>query len=242
MNNPIEYLVIKLKPFVFYLIVVLILSNCSSKVESSKIEPNYIEPTPVESTVVEGTFKDTRDGQEYGFVVLKDGKKWMSENLNFDSKGSYCYDHQETSCDKYGRLYDWEIAQSACPPGWHLPSEDEWWEMTKHYGKAFNGNAPDDKENNAYAGAGKSAYKALINGGDAKFNALLGGAMLGKGFVELNKHGDYWTSTLGTAETTAWVYVFSKKEELVSRNFTFNTMDFSCRCVADEAADSQRTK
>jgi len=32
----------------------------------------------------------------------------------------------QANCSKYGRLYDWSTAMSVCPPGWHLPSRDEW--------------------------------------------------------------------------------------------------------------------
>jgi len=51
---------------------------------------------------------------------------WMAENLNCNVSGSVCYDSSEAYCDKYGRLYNWEDAQKACPSGWHLPSRDEW--------------------------------------------------------------------------------------------------------------------
>ena len=27
---------------------------------------------------------------------------------------------------RFGALYDWKTAQEACPPGWHLPSDQEW--------------------------------------------------------------------------------------------------------------------
>jgi len=29
-------------------------------------------------------------------------------------------------CDKYGRLYYWETAKTACPSGWRLPSDADW--------------------------------------------------------------------------------------------------------------------
>jgi uncharacterized protein (TIGR02145 family)/uncharacterized repeat protein (TIGR02543 family) len=54
---------------------------------------------------------------------------WMAENLNYkvaDGTGSWCYENSADNCAKYGRLYDWETAMTACPSGWHLPSRDEW--------------------------------------------------------------------------------------------------------------------
>jgi uncharacterized protein (TIGR02145 family) len=50
---------------------------------------------------------------------------WMAENLNYDAPGSKCYDNDPANGDKYGRLYDWNTAKRSCPPGWHLPTDEE---------------------------------------------------------------------------------------------------------------------
>jgi hypothetical protein len=69
--------------------------------------------------------KDARDGKSYKTVIFN-GKTWLSENLNYSTKGSVCYDNVLENCEKYGRLYNWLEAKNACPKGWHLPSEKEW--------------------------------------------------------------------------------------------------------------------
>jgi len=43
-------------------------------------------------------------------------------------------DENTEYCGKYGRLYDWETAMTACPKGWHLPTYKEWEELIN-----FNG-------------------------------------------------------------------------------------------------------
>ena len=47
----------------------------------------------------------------------------------------YCYNNEPDSCTKYGGLYQWDEmmqyttqqgVQGICPPGWHLPTDEEW--------------------------------------------------------------------------------------------------------------------
>jgi len=73
---------------------------------------------------------------------------WLRENLNVGIRISgeldmadnntiekYCYADSEDSCNVYGGLYQWqemmqyktkEGIQGICPPGWHLPMDEEW--------------------------------------------------------------------------------------------------------------------
>lgn len=56
-----------------------------------------------------GTFTDARDNRSYRWVILKDGKKWMADNLNYWEDGlpgsSYYYDNMLIESTDYGRLY-----------------------------------------------------------------------------------------------------------------------------------------
>jgi len=72
------------------------------------------------------TFTDIRDGKTYKTVKMPDGKIWMTENLNYETKYSECYDQIPELCQQCGRLYSWFEAIEICPEGWHLPSYAEW--------------------------------------------------------------------------------------------------------------------
>lgn len=74
-----------------------------------------------------GTLTDSRDGQKYRTIVVG-SLEWTAQNMNYAPvEGSYCYDDNVDHCKVAGRLYDWQIAvDSACPEGWHLPTQAEY--------------------------------------------------------------------------------------------------------------------
>lgn len=105
-----------------------------------------------------GSFTDPRDGKKYKTVKIG-LQTWMAENLNYRTDSSWCYDNEASTCEKYGRLYDWEHAKIVAPPGWHLPTQQEWEMLLNNYG-----------------GPGREAFDALIEEGKSGFDILLGGS------------------------------------------------------------------
>jgi len=107
------------------------LSSNSAEISSSGRE----EPSSSSSTLSTGdTFIDTRDKKSYKIAVIGT-QVWMAENLNYNEKGSMCYEDSDDYCNKYGRLYDLATAKVSCPSGWHLPSTDEWKTLIKFVDK-----------------------------------------------------------------------------------------------------------
>ncbi len=163
------------------------------------------------------TFKSVRIG----------GQTWTAENINniVINGRNGCYDHQDTNCSKYGRLYDWETAKIACPAGWHLPSRQEWDTLV------------------AVVGGEKTAGKALKsrnrwgsgNGADSRgFSALPGGFRFTNGVsYDIGNIGDWWTSTEGK-NGTAYRKGMSYDGDGVFEDNNDKSMGFSVRCVKDD--------
>lgn len=204
------------------------------KQKNKKIEPaSHIIRNP-------NIFQDTRDGQEYKKIKLKDGRVWMAQNLNFNTREGCCfYNNNENNENKYGRLYSWDAAQGACPPGWHLPDNEEWWNMSIPYGKAdfykkekisWNfWNSEKEKK-------GELAFKALMRGGISGFEGEFGGwcndaDIKEKGsFSSLENSGAYWSrSERGRYQAYFWGFAFS--DNVFSAYYNYKECGISCRCI-----------
>ena len=169
-----------------------------------------------------------KDGHEYTTKIMKDGKRWMTQNLNVKVADSWCYDDDPRNCEKYGRLYTWQAAKNACHSlgkDWKLPSDEEWTNMVDNYGGAKYGNSKD---------GGASAYKALMDQGISGLAALLGGYRGSYGeFVYLGRNGYYWSS-LERDANGAWFYNFVGDGQRLNRHYLGDkSLGFSCRCVED---------
>jgi len=151
----------------------------------AKASPASVVAPAATSTV--SRFNDSRDNKTYKMVKIGT-QTWMAENLNYNASGSKCYDNQESSCQKYGRLYNWSTAKTACPKGWHLPSKDEYGKLDNFVGGADT--------------AGKllkatSGWNSNGNGTDKfSFSALPGGSGYSGGyFYYVGNYGYWWSAS-----------------------------------------------
>lgn len=164
---------------------------------------------------------DLRDGKKYRKVEL-DGRVWMAENLNFDiGEGCLFYDNDSKNGERYGRLYTWEAARNACPPGWRLPADEEWKKLASSFGGYLNRKKIGDPH---------SAFAALIEGGKSKFDALLGGHYYSHdsfGFLDLT--GSFWSST--EFYNKAFYFFFDPRDRTVGKHTRLKSFGLSCRCI-----------
>lgn len=186
-----------------------------------------------------GTFTDSRDSEVYQWVRIGD-QVWMAENLRFKTdSGSWCWENKEENCKSRGRLYNWEAAMRAAPPGWHLPSDEEWNEMEITLGltkeQADQEGFRVDKDS-LLAGkikrtdAWPNKYKGipLIITNETGFSAVI------TGFYALGEftHEGYtawWTRT--DDSVTAWLRVIGFFDNTITRLKNPKKFAFSVRCV-----------
>jgi len=157
---------------------------------------------------------------------MRDGKLWLTGNLNIEIPDSYCYADTEANCRRYGRLYTWESSKRACTAlgdGWRLPTNDEWQRLAKYYG-GVRGDSDDD---------GRAAFAALINGGGSGFNAVFGGGRDTVGqYARLEAHGFYWTASESDG-ATAWFYNFGQAKFLNRHPDGEKKRAFAVRCIKE---------
>ena len=209
----------------------------------SRLKPAVKKPTKQEkeSKVPDkreskfGTFTDPRDGQEYKTVEIN-GQTWMAENLNYNvGKGCWVYDKAPPNEEKYGRLYTWDAAHKACPPGWHLLTDDEWKALANYYGGYDTFGVGGGEGGNP-----KKAYAELIAGGQSGFDALLGGGRNTVGnFVTIGVFGTYWTAT-EIHGGFVYHYLFHGKNQILLQGMdSRQDMGLSLRCLKNDDAPQQ---
>lgn len=189
-----------------------------------------------------GQIKDDRDGNTYQWATMKDGKKWMTENMRFDLDDSYCYDDLESNCLTCGRLYSWKSLDTVCPKGWRVPTDDDWWVMTSYYGKSYN-NEEGQEINNSLETAGVETYAALKENGTSPFSIGNCGMLMknkSKYFPFIHYESFYWADKrVNEDEFATYATSNLRRKRRFSRTLTGKPKDvkdityLSCRCVKD---------
>ena len=157
--------------------------------------------------------------------------RWMVEDLRYDpgrnvpsGSMSYCHKEWDRNCE-HTRYYNFTAANSACPKGWHLPSDREWKALADNFGGAAIGFGTED---------GKKAFSYLFMDGRANFNAYPYGYYNDKvrRFENWKKEARYWSSTKSSSENAVF-YNFRMADKTLYRQKHYQTFALSCRCVMD---------
>ncbi len=212
-------------------------------------------------TVTTGSFMDSRDNTTYNTITIS-GQTWMAENLAWlpevcgsDAEcGYWVYDYEGTDVPTatatsnytaYGVLYNYETALTACPTGWHLPTDYEWSFLEVHLGMSIQANIAAGMRGTNQGGKMKETgtiHWLPSNEGATNisgFTGLPGGlrGQIGKNFQQLQSSGYFWSST----KEGNWVnyrYLISATPQVGSEWFSYFTTGDptpggSVRCVQD---------
>lgn len=210
--------------------------NASSSSNSKKTSSSSMG-----SKFANGVLTDYRDGHTYGAVTIG-SQTWMSENLNFASDSSFCYNNDEDNCTKYGRLYKWAAAvnkseescgfgntcslpsekiQGVCPSEWHLPSKAEFETLISAIGGRNI--------------AGKILKATTINGSDDfAFAALPAGYKAeSEGFLNEGSGAYFWSSEEGAYGLSAYEMSLNSASAIAYLQTLGKSYAASIRCIKD---------
>jgi len=192
-------------------------------------------------------FIDPRDKNFYKIITI--GKQlWLGQNLRYlprvyasntlslDSSRYYVNGYNGQSLDsairtliyhKYGVLYNYKAALSACPSGWHLPSKEEWEELADSLGG--RGIAGGKLKESGYE---HWKYPNIGATNSSGFTALPGGFNTDLGYSLINSLGQWWSSTEYNSSTAVYQWLFYEYESLHNSSVD-KTTGCSIRCIRD---------
>lgn len=209
--------------------VTLYVSNASG-VTDTETKEFYIYVSEGES------FTDPRDGQTY-YIRDIGSQRWFIENLNYETTSSSWYDNNSANGDLYGRLYNWDDALTACPEGWHLPSDDEWKILEMHLGMSQSDADSQGIRNSGDVGLkmkSTSGWDDLNGTNSSGFSAYPGGYSYYQDFGYLGTIGTFWTAT-ETSSSEAWYRYLDSANGIYRYDYLLNKeISMSVRCVMDQ--------
>lgn len=172
---------------------------------------------------VTSTFTDPRDEQTYTIVDIGN-QTWFAENLNYETDNSWWYENSSANGDVYGRLYTGNAAETACPNGWHLPSDEEWTILIDFLG---GGDVAGGKMKEVGTAHWNSPNTGATN--TSGFNALPAGYRYDND-ASFNGLGriNYWWSSTG-----AWYRSVTYASDNAQRGNYFPMRIRSVRCIKD---------
>jgi len=203
-----------------------------------------------------GSLTDARDGMTYTTVTIG-SQTWMSQNLawlpavfpvndsQFDLPCYYVYGYngRDVSLAKesqmyslYGALYNFTAAASACPSGWHLPSEEEWRVLEEYLGMSKEESGGRDWRGSGQIGPkvkSIAGWKEGTSTNESGLTLLPGGCRGYEGFQSETFCGYYWTSSASEGDN-GWRRGFCGDDNGVNRQDERRYFGCSVRCIKDK--------
>lgn len=210
-------------------------------------------------TIGDARFTDSRDQNEYVYVTIGD-QNWMAENLRYLPEVHGYHDNSEADpryyviaysgdnpdeakqsafYSQYGVWYNFPAAMSACPEGWHLPSDEEWKELERALGMSLGqSNSIGWRDGGTVGHKLKATYSWLLdrNGSNSSLFSALGAQLdlvYNPDLYEPGYSCNFWTHT---SSTSGEIYQrqMNYNSEGVYRETWTKQAPASVRCVQDD--------
>jgi len=182
------------------------------------------------------------EGRTYNTIKIG-GQCWLKENLDVGSTlikttpqtnngiiEKYCYNDDPVNCLTYGGLYQWDEAmqysvaqgaQGVCPPGWHVPTQDEFELLAGAAGGSNSLKAIGQGTGNG-AGTNTSGFSALLGGGLSETQHYGG----------LGDQARFWLSEEENFDRAFFQFFYSTDND-VNMGFNYKFTAKSVRCIKD---------
>ncbi len=206
----------------------------------------------------DGVFTDSRNGTLYPYKIIGT-QTWMVKNIDFLPSVSrstmespsdalyYVYDFEgedltlakaSAHYSTYGVLYNWTAAQSACPAGWHLPSDAEWKTLELYLGMEQSDIDTEGARASGLAGDKMKSNTGWPEGGNGSnssgFAALPGGFTFpGGGFGNIGHQAQLWSSTLKEDQSMSFTRRLNWSGVGIDRVASTKSRGYSVRCLKD---------
>lgn len=191
-------------------------SSSKDEPKSSSSEPTW---TCGDSSLIHGDY-------EYATVVINE-QCWTKENMRHETSSgtTLCYGNVAANCETYGRLYDFEAANLACPSGWRLPTKAEYEALADYSGADMYDAGAHFKANSGWT----------VESGDdlLEFTALPGGKCNEEQECsKMGTSGYWWTSTEKVKNSSHFaLYLNGDNSAFTAQNIMDNDQYISVRCV-----------
>lgn len=171
-------------------------------------------------------------GHTYNTIKIGD-QCWLRENMRVDTEASKFYDDNPENGPPYGKLYPWEDAMTVCPPGWKLPSYDDWCTLVQHADGTVNCKHDADLGTDAgFKLKSKEGWSNQQSGSDQfGFKAVPGGFKWFTGnYTSLGTTTAFWTSSVVENEFVNFWSITSETTRIRNNNAPKSEY-FSVRCI-----------
>jgi uncharacterized protein (TIGR02145 family) len=207
-------------------------SNVYGCVNTASLTITVLNPLPF---FCDSPLTDVRDNNKQYPTITLGTQCWMAANLNFGTwilsssmqrdnctVEKYCFNDIPSNCSTLGGLYQWdemmqfetvEGIQGLCPPGWHIPSENEWSILFGLY------------IGNGFAGS------PLKYSGYSGFNAFLNGIRFDNRNWNFDTFAIFLWSSTSQGPYKAWAHAMNNINPSVSYYPGNRSNAFSVRCL-----------